>query len=148
MTSGDDQAPAPAKTCEDLWSLLQFFKAHTARIADKHGLTPIQFGALRTIADQAEKGATMGRIARKLHCDASNATGIVDRLTALQLVIRQDNPEDRRVKLLVLTPRGKTVLSKALKELPEVLGCARLDDRERETLHRLVVKLTSVANGY
>lgn len=148
MTSGDDQAPAPAKTCEDLWLLLQFFKAHTARIADKHGLTPIQFGALRTIADQAERGATMGRIAQKLHCDASNATGIVDRLTALQLVIRQDNPEDRRVKLLVLTPRGKTVLSKALKELPEVLGCARLDGRERETLHRLVVKLTSVANGY
>lgn len=89
----------------------------------------------------------MGRIAQKLHCDASNATGIVDRLTALQLVIRQDNPDDRRVKLLMLTSRGKTVLSKALKELPEVLGCERLDGREREALHKLVVKLTSVPNG-
>jgi MarR family transcriptional regulator, organic hydroperoxide resistance regulator len=41
-----------------------------------------------------------------LRCDASNVTGIVDRLEQRGLVERQAAPTDRRVKSLVATPRG------------------------------------------
>ena len=49
----------------------------------------------------------MGALAARLKCDASNVTGIADRLEARGLVIRQDDPSDRRVTLLAATPAGR-----------------------------------------
>lgn len=48
----------------------------------------------------------MGALAAALHCDASNVTGLADRLERRGLVERQSDPSDRRVKLLALTPAG------------------------------------------
>jgi len=49
---------------------------------------------------------TMGRVAETLHCDASNVTGIVDRLVAGQFITRQEGELDRRTKTLQLTAKG------------------------------------------
>ena len=51
----------------------------------------------------------MGELAEHLYCDASNVTGIVDRLEGRGLVERKPDPNDRRVKRLVLTPQGQTL---------------------------------------
>ena len=51
----------------------------------------------------------MGELAERLCCDASNVTGIVDRLEARGLVERRVAPDDRRVKQLVLTDSGRTL---------------------------------------
>lgn len=133
--------------CEDLWRLLKSYKSHMSRIADAYGLTMIQFGALHAISEQEQGKATMGKVAQTLHCDASNATGIIDRLTALKFVIRQDNPTDRRVKSLLLTPLGSATLQKILDEMPAALGCDRLDRAERLSLHALVYKLSGDSEG-
>ena len=142
VPSGSNGADVSAfMVCEDLWRLLKMYKKHVMRIADSYGLTMIQFSALYAIAEQEQGKATMGKVAQTLHCDASNATGIVDRLTALKLVIRQDNPSDRRVKSLLLTPLGDATLHKVLDEMPSALGCDRLDAAERKRMHRMVGKL-------
>jgi DNA-binding MarR family transcriptional regulator len=52
---------------------------------------------------------SMGELAEHLYCDASNVTGIVDRLEGRGLVERKPDPNDRRVKRLVLTPQGETL---------------------------------------
>ena len=52
---------------------------------------------------------SMGELADRLFCDASNVTGIVDRLEARGLVERQADPDDRRVRRLVLTDAGRTL---------------------------------------
>ena len=62
--------------CMDILTLLKKFKAVLADIAEEHGLTPMQLAALRSID---EGYSTMGRVAQSMHCDASNATGIIDR---------------------------------------------------------------------
>ena len=49
----------------------------------------------------------MGELAQRLCCDASNVTGIVDHLEERGLVERRVGPDDRRVKHLVLTERGR-----------------------------------------
>ena len=49
----------------------------------------------------------MGRLARGLACDASNVTGIVDRLEARGLIERRPGASDRRVKVLVITREGE-----------------------------------------
>jgi DNA-binding MarR family transcriptional regulator len=52
---------------------------------------------------------SMGELAEHLYCDASNVTGIVDRLEGRGLVERKPDPNDRRVKRLVLTAQGRTL---------------------------------------
>jgi DNA-binding MarR family transcriptional regulator len=51
----------------------------------------------------------MGELAQRLCCDASNVTGIVDHLEGRGLVERRVDPDDRRVKHLVLTGAGRTL---------------------------------------
>lgn len=42
-----------------------------------------------------------------MNCEASNLTGLVDRLEARGLVERQPHPDDRRVKCVGLTAAGE-----------------------------------------
>jgi DNA-binding MarR family transcriptional regulator len=133
-----DTTVTSTTVCQELLSLLKQFKAYMGQVAEKHGLTTMQLHALHAIADGH---TTMGKVAQTMHCDASNVTGIVDRLTALQLVIRQEDPRDRRVKSLQLTPQGNTILQEVIAELPERLGCSRLNQQELNSLHSSVLKL-------
>jgi DNA-binding MarR family transcriptional regulator len=131
-------ATTPDQLCSDMLALVKRFKSVMADIAEAHGLTPIQLGALHAIN---EYGATMGKLAQTLHCDASNVTGIVDRLTVLELVNRQEDPNDRRVKTLQLTTRGHAVLQEIITLLPSRLGCDRLNSMERDDLHHMFDRL-------
>jgi DNA-binding MarR family transcriptional regulator len=66
----------------------------------------------------------MSEVARVLACDASNVTGIIDRLEDRGLVKRGDAPRDRRVKMLELTPEGaevRAVLGERMGVPPEPL---------------------------
>src|SRR5262249_55031789 len=58
----------------------------------------------------------MGTLAREWHCDASNATWVVDRLERLGFAERRPSPTDRRAKLVVLTARGAKAQSEIMEE--------------------------------
>ena len=49
----------------------------------------------------------MRQLAEWLSCEPSNVTGIVDGLERRGLVTRRSDPNDRRVKQVVLTAEGK-----------------------------------------
>src|SRR5215208_6483285 len=69
------------------------------------GLAPMQAMALRHL--DPESPMPMSALADALRCDNSNVTGITDRLEGAGLVERRPVPNDRRVKGLVLTERGR-----------------------------------------
>lgn len=48
----------------------------------------------------------MGELAARLNYDASNLTGLVDELEARGALRRRPDPDDRRVKSLVITAEG------------------------------------------
>jgi DNA-binding MarR family transcriptional regulator len=52
---------------------------------------------------------SMRALARKLSYDASNLTGIVDRLEGRALATRRTDPDDRRIKAISLTAAGQRV---------------------------------------
>src|SRR5436305_12556482 len=52
------------------------------------------------------KPLPMSALAERLLCDASNVTGLADRLEARGLVRRESAEGDRRVKALTITPDG------------------------------------------
>jgi DNA-binding MarR family transcriptional regulator len=84
----------------------------------------------------------MGRLAETLSCDASNVTGLVDRLEARGLVHRRPSSEDRRVKVLQLTPRGARIRAELLREMTRgSLPLARLSVDEQRALVRILESL-------
>jgi DNA-binding MarR family transcriptional regulator len=130
-----------AQMCEDLFALLGRIKAAMVKVAESRGLTPVQIGAMYAILHGEN---TMGKVAMTLHCDASNATGIIDRLVAHKLVVRQESEQDRRVKTLQLTAKGKQTIDDVMLELPEMLGCDRLTNSECSLMHTVIGKLGTV----
>ncbi len=55
--------------------------------------------------------ARMSLIAQELGVSLSTATGIVDRLVEKGIVVRQEDPNDRRIVLCKLTEKGKNMLN-------------------------------------
>lgn len=72
------------------------------------GITPVQYAALHTVCDTP--GIDQRTLARTIGFDTSTIGGVIDRLEARGLLARHANPDDRRVRLLALTPEGKKLL--------------------------------------
>ncbi|MCF1508735.1 MarR family winged helix-turn-helix transcriptional regulator [Streptomyces glomeratus] len=88
--------------------------------------------------------ASMSVLATTLTCDASNMTGIIDRLEKRGLVRREPNPSDRRVKNVVLTAEGERVINVIRGKMHHTLdGLSRLDEQERDTLYALLERAFS-----
>ena len=84
----------------------------------------------------------MGSLAEALACDASNVTGLVDRLESRGLIRRQPSAGDRRVKVLELTPAGARLRSTVLERMtkpPESL--TRLPADEQRALVKILKHL-------
>jgi DNA-binding MarR family transcriptional regulator len=98
-----------AELAAEVWRRILDFIVATAPeridILARHGLTPNDNRALHALGEEAT-GRTMRTLAAELHCDASTVTWIVDRLEAKGLAERRGHPTDRRVKHVVLTPKG------------------------------------------
>jgi MarR family transcriptional regulator, organic hydroperoxide resistance regulator len=100
-----------------LWQVMQANKPRMMALAQEMGLAPMQLHALRLI--EPGEGMPMSSLAGMLFCDASNVTGIVDRLEARGLIERRPSATDRRVKLLVLTAAGDRVRSIAQRQMTQ-----------------------------
>lgn len=112
------------------------------KILGERGLTPNDSRALFSL--DAHEGRTMRSLADQWACDASNATWIVDRLEKRELAERQSVPQDRRVKLVVLTEEGsalKSELQKAFHTPPDDL--LELDRKALEQLLQALKELPS-----
>jgi DNA-binding MarR family transcriptional regulator len=75
----------------------------------------------------------MGELAKALSCDNSNVTWITDRLEERGLLTRSPAPHDRRVRLLVLTKKGRALREEISERLaeppPEIAELSRDDQR-------------------
>ncbi|MFD4429466.1 MarR family winged helix-turn-helix transcriptional regulator [Nocardia sp. NPDC058497] len=81
----------------------------------------------------------MRTLARVLSCDASNVTGIINRLEKRDLVRREASPSDRRVTHLVITPEGERVTDAIRTKMRATQdGLNRLSDQDRDHLYALL----------
>ncbi|MFD0356062.1 MarR family winged helix-turn-helix transcriptional regulator [Streptomyces sp. NPDC127110] len=109
-----------------------------AAAAARHGLTSTQAKVLA----QLDGPVPMRGLAALLACDASNVTGIVDRLQARGLVRREPEPRDRRVKNVVATDEGRDVMRRVREEMQATHGALdALDAAEGATLYALLERL-------
>jgi MarR family transcriptional regulator, organic hydroperoxide resistance regulator len=129
----------PAIEAWELWvELMMRNKSRLARIAQELELTPMQLHALRALQPGAE--LPMSALAEALVCDASNVTGIVDRLEARGLIERRGASHDRRVRMLAVTRAGARVRALATERLteppPELANLSRAEHRQLRDLLR------------
>jgi DNA-binding MarR family transcriptional regulator len=139
------RAPTPAHEAQKLFfeiGMAQRAKAG-AGLAEL-GLGFAQAHALRML--DPDEPMPMSALAERLFCDASNVTGLVDRLEARGLVERRSAEHDRRVKALALTPEGVELRERALAvmhEPPAAIASLPLEDQRtlRDILRRAVEQL-------
>jgi len=106
-------------------------------IAAQFDVSPMGLKMLQALEPGVE--LPMSAVAERLFCDASNVTGMVDRLEARGLLERRDDPRDRRVKLIALTDEGALLREQVLQRLyepPEAI--ARLSQSDQRALRDLM----------
>ena len=105
--SPDRRALLQSRISELLRLLMGRFHARLVATMREVDLSPPQLFTLRMLRDAP---LSMRELAEAHRCDASNMTGIADRLEARGLLQRRSSPTDRRVKLLALTPAGHELI--------------------------------------
>ena len=98
-SQGDDLGRALTAT---FYGLVQRMKQDSARRAAEWDMSVAQVRALYAVREPL----SMRELAERLYLDPSNLTALVDRLEELGLVERRADADDRRVKRLVITPKG------------------------------------------
>lgn len=90
----------------------------------------------------------MAELACMHSCDASNITGLVDKLEARGLIARTANPADRRVKMIAVTPAGVRLRTRLLERIyqppPFILSLSPTDQRR---LRDILLKATRSGNS-
>src|SRR3954470_20309538 len=112
MESKARRALRPAvMTKDDFWPMVIEFtlsqRAWWIGLCDEFGLTAMQGHTLRVL--DPYRPVAMSALADHLVCDASNVTGIVDKLESRGLIARQNAGHDRRVKMLAVTEKGRAM---------------------------------------
>jgi DNA-binding MarR family transcriptional regulator len=94
-------------------------------------------------------GLKMGELSRRMMVTGGNVTGITDQLVSEGLVVREDNPKDRRAYIVKLTKEGKRVFKQMAEahedwiiDLFEGLG-----EKEKQELYSLLAQLKQHVAG-
>ncbi|HEY4094519.1 MAG TPA: MarR family transcriptional regulator [Baekduia sp.] len=141
-TTAPPMTPAVTEAWAAMRALVRTQRGRVLSVAAEAGLSPPQLFAL--LALTPGEPAPMNNLAGALDCDASNVTGLIDRLAARGLVQRRAAPHDRRIRHLVLTDEGIALrghVARRLDEPPD--GFAALSPAEAELLRDLVFKVAA-----
>lgn len=126
---------------QELWALVvESFGGWEDRVnkaAAHAGLSPVSAWTLVQL--DPDNPISQKELAALLHCNPSTVVDPTDRLEKSGLVIRQTNPSDRRVNVLVVTAEGKRVRDELIRRLfepPESFRhlSAREQDRFRDVM--------------
>jgi DNA-binding MarR family transcriptional regulator len=137
--------PDGNKLDQDIADALSEFFTHMLEraetVASEFGVPVFAVKALH----QLDKPVTMKELGRRMHVDPSFVTMIADTLENHGLARREPNAADRRLKNLVLTPKGhelKARLEQAM--LGRMPWCECLDPDEKSTFLSMTRKMNVI----
>jgi len=102
--------------------------------ARKNGLSMSHIGALFHIHSEGKCGVT--ELGNHLDVTSAAASQMLERLVQQELILRTEDPEDRRGKQIVLTDKGDRVLEEGIRARQSWLDdlTETLSDSEKETI--------------
>jgi DNA-binding MarR family transcriptional regulator len=109
-------------------------------------LTPVQYAAL--VAIHSHPGIDATRLSAVIAFDRSTLGSVIERLEAKAYVARKPSRDDGRVKLLVLTKAGETLLRDIMPSVDRVQAriLQPLKAADRKTLLTLLEQLVDLNN--
>jgi DNA-binding MarR family transcriptional regulator len=124
-----------------LFKFLMMSKHRVIELGAEYGLTGMQTTTIFLL----DKPKPMNSFRKVFNCDASNVTGLVDGLEQKHLASRYENPDDRRIKMVQLEPKGKKVRTSLLRKLNphDSPLLSKLSSDEQKTFLSLVRKMTN-----
>jgi DNA-binding MarR family transcriptional regulator len=107
------------------------------RVIDESGLTFIQMKVLMTVVGSLEDPPTLKAVAERLGLSLPSASRAVDWLVKRELVVRTEDPTDRRQRRLTVSDAGQALADRIMAARLEGLGqfAASLSETERERLN-------------
>jgi MarR family transcriptional regulator, organic hydroperoxide resistance regulator len=109
----------------------------------RHGITATQLNVLKLLQTVGE--LSLSEVSRRMAATNSTVTGIIDRMTAANLVEREQSTEDRRVWKIRLTPDGRAMARKVEVAPWEILRTA-VTALPAAELEQLITTLAKVAD--
>ena len=93
---------------------------------------------------------TVNKLADKMHLSISTITRVVEPLVNKKYVRREEDPEDRRVRLMSLTPKGKLICKESWQNVfeSEKIILANFPPEHREMLVDLLKKLNKAVGHW
>lgn len=138
-SAAPDSDPAHDALMERLARAAAGYYRDLTAAAAIHGLTMTQAKMLILLRQQP---LPMRALAGRLACDASNITGLVDRLEARGLVSRHADAADRRIKNVVATEEGREAVRLVRADMRATSAAfERLDEEGRRSLYELLGRL-------
>jgi DNA-binding MarR family transcriptional regulator len=104
-----------------LFSVIKGLQEFWPSVAADFDVPLVQFRVLLEIGPM--EPVPMRRIAELLACDASNVTGLVDRMESRGLLERRLDERDRRIKLIAVTKAGRELRARMLARLATPPPC-------------------------
>jgi len=108
----------------------------------RHGITATQLNVLKLLEAVGE--LSLSELSRRMAAKNSTVTGIIDRMSAAGLVVREQSAEDRRVWKIRMTSEGRAI-ARRIEVAPWDLLRSALLALEPAELDRLIATLTKVA---
>jgi MarR family 2-MHQ and catechol resistance regulon transcriptional repressor len=116
-------------------------RSHASRQLGDTGLTLTQFAVLEALYHLGSM--SLSEIAKKILTTGGNLTMVVGNLEKQGFALRQRSPEDGRVLLLVLTPKGRKLMRELFPQhaaaIVDFMGS--LSPKEQERLSELLRQL-------
>ncbi|MCL6430367.1 MAG: MarR family transcriptional regulator [Anaerolineae bacterium] len=94
-----------------LLAIYRYLRRHAKRVSSELGISGRQLAVLRRL--QQAGACPVGQISAHLYLAESTTSELIDGLEQLGLVRRERSPEDNRVALVTLTPRGEALVAQA-----------------------------------
>ena len=81
------------------------------RVLGRHGLTQTQFNVLMVLRYDLPRGASQTELSRNLLVNPADMSGLIRRMLAKGILLREDHPRDARAWSVSLSPKGRDLLS-------------------------------------
>ena len=144
----DERLAADARSFYE--ALSELLRVYQFRDRDRiccHDISITQCYALEALA--RERAITLNDLASHLYLDKSTTSRVVDALERKGYVVRSEHPVDGRALRLKITPPGRVLYSKIMKDIlaEEEALLAEFNPEVRRSMTQVLIRLAKTAEG-
>ena len=145
----DSRSPEPSgtKTFTAIWKAYRALLAQSEESVRKIGLCDSDFRVLEVLLKNGSQPVNV--LGNHIDLTTGSITTAIDRLESRWLVVRRLDPEDKRVRLVELTPKGRRIIERASVDYAKNMERAfrQLSRGQRLQLIKLLEDVTTNASS-